>query len=163
MKKIFIVLALLLITSGVVVWGYLECQPVKFDILLANGDKMSITYEEFDEEYTKKNNLEVFYGAKFTFKDRIDAVEENVSIDAEPGETEAGALIRFKSGMTLFVSRKNEDKYNEKMKDLKEGKKVKITTYFTEKSNRGSFPMPTLMPYMDFENLDYDYSKLIIE
>ena len=71
MKKIFIVLALLLITSGVVVWGYLECQPVKFDILSANGDKMSITYEEFDEEYTKKNNLEVFYGAKFIFKDCI--------------------------------------------------------------------------------------------
>ncbi len=162
MKKL-IILVLFLAALGVGVWFYLDSQPIKFDILLANGDEMSITYKEFDEEYTMKNNLSVFIGAKFTFTDRIEKVEDNVSIETVPGENEAGALIRFKSGMALFVSKKDEAKYTEKMKDLKEGNKVKITTYFTEKSNRGSFTMPTLMPYMDYNNLNYDYSKLIIE
>ena len=161
MKKIIIMLELLILV-GAGVWFYLDKGPVKFDVTLANGDKMSITYEEFDKEYTMKNKLEVFYGAKFTFKDKVKSIED-ASIDTTPGKTEAGSFIRFESGMTLFVSKKNQDKYLSKMDIIKEGKIIKVTTYFTEKSNTGSFPIPTLMPYMDIDNLNYDYSLLSVE
>ena len=160
MKKI-IALVVVLILAGVGVWFYLNSLPVKFDIVLADGKEMSITYEEFDQDYTMKNNLEVFYGAKFTFKDKIESIT-SASVDGKDGQEE-GSFIKFKSGMTLFVSKADSTKYAQKMEVLKEGKTVKVTTYFTEKSNRGSFPIPTLMPYMDYENLSYDYSKLIVE
>ena len=163
MKKIAAILLIIsVVCIGAGVWFYLNPSPVLFDITLVNGDKMTITYEEFDNEYIMKNKLRMFYGAEFSFEDRVKSVEDN-KIETEPDNYEDGSFIRFESGMTLFVSKIDDEKYNEKMKLLKEGKKVKVTTYFTEKSNRGSFPIPTLMPYMDFENLDYDYSKLIIE
>lgn len=167
MNKIIIMLELLVMV-GVGTWVYLDRGInlnrglVKYDIVLANGKEMSITYDEFDKDYTMKNNLEVFWGAKFTFKDKIIEVTD-ASIDGEPGELIAGSFIRFKSGMTLFVSKENKAKHDEKMNVLQVGKTVKVTTYFTEKSNRGSFPIPTLMPYMNYNNLYYDYSKLIVE
>ena len=161
MKKLLSIIFVLL-AVGVGAKVYIDSQPVVFDITLANGETMNITYEEFDKEYTMKNNLEVFYGAKFVFKDRVKSIND-ASIDTEPGETEEGSFIRFESGMTLFVSKVDKVRHDEKMEVLKEGKFVKVSTYFTEKSNRGSFPIPTLMPYMDFENLNYDYSKLIVK
>ena len=162
-RKIAIILVIVsILCIGVGVWFYLNPGPVIFKITLANGDKMNITYEEFDKEYTMKNNLEIFNGAKFTFKDKVKSTED-ASIDATPGDTEDGSFIRFESGMTLFVSKMNRAKHAEIMELLKVGKTVKVTTYYTEKSNSGSFTIPTLMPYMDYNNLDYDYSKLIIE
>ena len=161
MKKI-ITIIILLLAIGVGVKFYMDSQPVKFNITLANGDTMSITYEEFDQKYTMKNNLSVFYGAEFTFKDKVKSIED-ASIEMKTDGVEEGSFIRFESGMTLFVSKTDKTKYDEKMEVIKEGKTIKVTTYFTEKSNRGSFPIPTLMPYMDYENLSYDYSKLIVK
>ena len=162
-KKIAIILLIMsVICIGAGIWFYLNKEPVKFNISLANGDEMIITYEEFDKEYITKNNLRIFIGATFSFKDKVKSVKDT-KIETTPYNYEDGSFIRFESGMTLFVSKINSEKHAEKMKLLKEGKTVKVTTYYTEKSNRGSFPVPTLMPYMDFENLDYDYSKLIIE
>jgi len=161
MRKVTFLMVLGTILVGLGLCFYINSMPVKFNIVLANGDKMRITYEEFDKDYTMKNNLEVFYGAKFTFKDKVKSVE-NASIEDNKQNEIVGSLVRFDSGMTLFVSKANIVRHDEKMQTLQVGKTVKVTTYFTEKSN-SSLPMPVLMPYMDFDNLYYDYSKLIVE